>query len=113
MSNKYPCVYYDNGKCQKFSDDFYNDWCDCELCCDRVPPQKVGKVDAAKHMQAARLSRGMNRAQLSRASGVAKVMIEKYELKGTYPGLRHLWSLADALDITIDEYVGRTKKVVK
>ena len=27
MSNKYPCVYYDNGKCQKFSDDKYDSWC--------------------------------------------------------------------------------------
>lgn len=24
---KYPCVYHDNGKCQKFSDDTYNAWC--------------------------------------------------------------------------------------
>ena len=27
MSLKHPCVYYDNGKCQKFTDDHYNSWC--------------------------------------------------------------------------------------
>lgn len=32
MSNKYPCVYYDNGKCQKFSDEKYNSWCDFDNC---------------------------------------------------------------------------------
>ena len=32
MSNKYPCVYYDNGKCQKFSDEKYNSWCDFDQC---------------------------------------------------------------------------------
>ena len=37
MSNKYPCVYYDNGKCQKFSDDHYTSWCDFDQCEHRTP----------------------------------------------------------------------------
>lgn len=37
MSNKYPCVYYDNHKCQKFSDDKYNAWCDFDACESRTP----------------------------------------------------------------------------
>ena len=32
MSNYYPCVCYDNGKCQKFSDEKYNSWCDFDQC---------------------------------------------------------------------------------
>ena len=32
MSHKYPCIYYDNGKCQKFSDDQYTAWCDFDQC---------------------------------------------------------------------------------
>lgn len=32
MSHKYPCIYYDNGKCQKFSDDTYTAWCDFDQC---------------------------------------------------------------------------------
>ena len=37
MSNKYPCVYYDNGKCQKFSDEKYNSWCDFDQCEFQTP----------------------------------------------------------------------------
>lgn len=37
MSNKYPCIYYDNGKCQKFSDDTYNAWCSFSDCDSRTP----------------------------------------------------------------------------
>lgn len=37
MSHKYPCVYYDNGKCQKFSDDRYTAWCDFDSCESRTP----------------------------------------------------------------------------
>lgn len=37
MSNKYPCVYYDNGKCQKFSDDHYTSWCDFDQCEFQTP----------------------------------------------------------------------------
>jgi hypothetical protein len=37
MSHKYPCVYYDNGKCQKFSDEKYNSWCDFDSCESRTP----------------------------------------------------------------------------
>lgn len=37
MSHKYPCIYYDNGKCQKFSDDHYTAWCDFDSCESRKP----------------------------------------------------------------------------
>lgn len=37
MSHKYPCIYYDNGKCQKFSDDHYNSWCDFDQCEFQTP----------------------------------------------------------------------------
>ena len=37
MSNKYPCVYYDHRKCQKFSDEKYNSWCDFEMCEHKTP----------------------------------------------------------------------------
>ena len=37
MSNKYPCVYYDHSKCQKFSDDQYTAWCDFDQCEYQTP----------------------------------------------------------------------------
>lgn len=37
MSHKYPCIYYDNGKCQKFSDEKYNSWCVFSMCEHQTP----------------------------------------------------------------------------
>ena len=37
MSHKYPCIYYDNGKCQKFSDDHYTAWCVFSYCEHQTP----------------------------------------------------------------------------
>ena len=54
MSHKYPCVYYDNGKCQKFSDDHYNSWCDFDQCEFQTPSngdriRAMSDEEPAKH----------------------------------------------------------------
>ena len=43
MSHKYPCVYYDNGKCQKFSDEKYNSWC-VEGPCEHQTPSNGDRI---------------------------------------------------------------------
>jgi hypothetical protein len=43
MSHKYPCVYYDNGKCQKFSDDHYTAWCDFYQC-EHITPSNGDRI---------------------------------------------------------------------
>ncbi len=38
MSLECACVYYNNGRCKKFTDDKYTSWCNAEgLCEDREP----------------------------------------------------------------------------
>lgn len=37
MSKGCGCVYYDNGKCQKYSDDGFNSWCVEGSCTDKTP----------------------------------------------------------------------------
>ena len=37
MSIEYPCVYYDKGKCKKFSDDKATSWCVEGPCDDQIP----------------------------------------------------------------------------
>lgn len=37
MSKEYPCIYYDNMKCQKFSVDGFDSWCVREPCLYEVP----------------------------------------------------------------------------
>lgn len=45
MSKKFPCVYYDNCKCQKFSDDNYTSWCDFEQC-EFITPSNADRIRA-------------------------------------------------------------------
>ena len=37
MSIKYPCIYWDNGLCKKFSDDKSTSWCVEGPCGDQMP----------------------------------------------------------------------------
>ena len=37
MSREYPCVYYDNQKCRKFSDDDTDSWCVMGPCSHETP----------------------------------------------------------------------------
>lgn len=37
MSIEYPCVYWDKGKCEKFSDDKVTSWCVEGPCGDQTP----------------------------------------------------------------------------
>ena len=36
MSLEYPCVYYDNEKCQKFTDDKFTSWCVLGPCGEQM-----------------------------------------------------------------------------
>ena len=37
MSKDYPCVYWNNGKCKKFSDDDITSWCVWNPCDSQTP----------------------------------------------------------------------------
>lgn len=37
MGKEYPCVYYDNEKCKKFSDEEVTSWCVQAPCPDETP----------------------------------------------------------------------------
>jgi hypothetical protein len=54
MSHKYPCIYYDNGKCQKFSDEKYNSWCDFDQC-EHIAPSNGDRIRAMSDEELAEL----------------------------------------------------------
>ncbi len=54
MSKEYPCVYYDNHKCQKFSDEKYNAWCDFDNC-EHQTPSNGDKIRAMSDEELAAL----------------------------------------------------------
>lgn len=58
-------------------------------------------------MRKARTDKGWTQLQLARESGVNLISISFYENGKTYPSLLNLISIADALNITIDELIGR------
>ena len=37
MSKDYPCIYWDKGKCKKFSDDDITSWCVWNPCASQTP----------------------------------------------------------------------------
>ena len=37
MSKDYPCIYWNNGKCKKFSDDKVTSWCVWSPCASQTP----------------------------------------------------------------------------
>lgn len=56
----------------------------------------------------ARKSRGMTQQKLSRLSGVQQQLISFYENGKYIPNVLTLCSLADALNVSLDELVGRS-----
>ena len=75
------------------------------LCEEFQKPKTVGE-----YMRKCRVKKGLTRPQLAELSGVAKTTIVGYEMDLSFPGILNLISIADALDVTIDELVGRKVK---
>ncbi len=61
-------------------------------------------------MAIARVKKGWSQKMLSTRSGIHVNCIQAYEAGRVMPGLLNLIDLADALEISLDEYVGRTVK---
>ena len=61
-------------------------------------------------MREARTSRGVSVKALAKKAGMSMWTIYSYERDTSYPSLMAVWTLADALKISIDEYVGRKPK---
>ena len=59
-------------------------------------------------MRKARCEAGIRQTKLAECSGVNAALISDYERGMRYPNVLTLVSLADALGISIDEYIGRT-----
>ena len=58
-------------------------------------------------MVAVRKEHGLSQEQLSKLSGVHRVLISKYETGDVVPTIRNLQRLANALNVPIDELVDK------
>ena len=61
----------------------------------------------------AREKSGLSRKELSEASGLHIGLIYMYESGRSTPGLYNLIAMADALGVSIDEYIGRGAEIRK
>jgi transcriptional regulator with XRE-family HTH domain len=64
-------------------------------------------VGFAARLRRLRNERGLTQAQLAAAIGRARVSVGYFECEETLPSLDTLCRLADALDVTTDELLGR------
>ena len=58
----------------------------------------------------AREKRGFSQGRLARVSGISQSLISKWELNRSEPMTFSLICIADALDVSLDELVGRERK---
>lgn len=63
--------------------------------------------DIGAAMRRARIGAGLTVPALAEKAGVVVTTVRAYEHGRSLPGLWTLWHLADALDIGLDELVGR------
>ena len=57
-----------------------------------------------------REKRGFSQGKLSRISGISQALISKWELDKSVPMTFSLLCIADALDVSLDELVGRERR---
>lgn len=65
-------------------------------------------VDVGESIREARKRAGMNQEQLAELARLNRVTIAKYESGKVEPGAQALSRIADALEVTVDELLGRS-----
>ena len=60
MSKDYPCIYWNDGKCKKFSDDKVTSWCVWNPCASQTPSNadRIRSMSDAQLVQMLTIGRG-------------------------------------------------------
>jgi DNA-binding XRE family transcriptional regulator len=75
---------------------------------EKIRKNKEGKMTIGQTIKKVRESKGYSQNKLSMKSGVSTQTIAQWEWDKNTPTVTLLWCIADALDVTIDELIGRT-----
>lgn len=67
----------------------------------------MNKREIGKSIKINRLAQGLSQQQLAKLVGVTHASISYWENGVNIPNVNDCWSLADVLNISIDELVGR------
>jgi transcriptional regulator with XRE-family HTH domain len=72
--------------------------------------REVGVKTIGDYMQEARTEAGYTRHQLADLAGIPLGSLRSYEAGAAFPGILNLIALADALNMSIDDYIGHRIK---
>ena len=67
----------------------------------------MDKLTIGNAIRKAREARGYSRERLARKAGISQITILQWEHGMFSPTVELLWRVADALDISLDELIGR------
>lgn len=74
---------------------------------DIIEMEELGLMDFGKILKEKRKENGYSQEYLAEKIGVSRVNISNYELGLKVPSLAVMWKLADFLNCSIDELIGR------
>lgn len=69
MSRDFPCIYYENQRCKKYSDENINSWCVLGPCADRIETN----ADRIRAMSDEEMARFLDRVQEEECSALHEV----------------------------------------
>ncbi len=70
-------------------------------------------INTGERIRALRQQRNLNQEQLAELANLNRVTIAKYESGRVEPGAQALARIADAMDVTVDEILGRKESETK
>lgn len=70
-------------------------------------------INTGERIRALRQQRGLNQEQLAELANLNRVTVAKYESGRVEPGAQALARIADAMDVTVDEILGRQESETK
>ena len=79
-----------------------------EGCCEEMVVSEVPNPKTiGEFIRRCRKQKGYKQGDVSKATGIARVSISRYERNVQFPTLMNLISMADFLNVSIDELIGR------
>ncbi len=79
-------------------------------CVELCEPIDTRRKTIGEYMKMCRREKGFTQNKLAELSGVTRDNIRRYEEDKNYPSIMNVICIADALDVSIDELIGRSRK---
>ncbi len=78
-----------------------------------MPAKAKSKTSFAQHITQIRKMKGLTQEELAKLSGISRRVIAHYETLGKHPTAENVVRLSKALNISIDQFLGRKSIKIK